>query len=518
MSLLLIGGTLFGGAVHLVPVDFSSTIAALAMLLSFRFSVLGFRTEGGIFEFLAEWFERSRVISAVMTVCFFLFFYCLFCCVRSNLRSFQGVKVSTGKQKQHWFFWLCAVVSGILLLQYATFFPFGKSPDSLQQWDQIHGLVSYNTIHAIGHTFFLKVLLSLWDSYAIVVVVQIIAVLALYLWFGKHFLDRLQGFFVLTVIALSLVWMTAATPALFYPWKDAPEACCLMVVTILIAELQEQQCLSLLKAGMLGAALAWCSLFRLNGAVATICCTVFFISALIRRGLRKQLAVMLLTGAVSVAGVLLYSNLVLQPVSIPNGFGYQVFGSGIASAVSRDELSEEERTAIEELLPVEWMEEYYVSPYQKQPLFWTADGSENIQNNPNLALMNNDFVLQLGRNGHEVVRLYLKLFQNHSRTMLQDLLGNWSCVFLQNHLYFVATHLFQSLLLFFLVIRLKTPFTNLAVFLPALCNTVSIMISTVTNEMRYLLPTFLIFPFLVLYLLNVHSRTGEEVQLSRERI
>jgi hypothetical protein len=35
--------------------------------------------------------------------------------------------------------------------------------------------------------------------------------------------------------------------------------------------------------------------------------------------------------------------------------------------------------------------------------------------------------------------------------------------------------------------------------LPVLCNVVSILISTVTNEIRYLMPTFLLAPVLLLY-------------------
>jgi len=55
-------------------------------------------------------------------------------------------------------------------------------------------------------------------------------------------------------------------------------------------------------------------------------------------------------------------------------------------------------------------------------------------------------------------------------------------------------------LIVYLVIKAHLKPRDLAVFLPSACNTVSIMISTITNEERYLLPTFMLMPVFFLYL------------------
>ena len=40
------------------------------------------------------------------------------------------------------------------------------------------------------------------------------------------------------------------------------------------------------------------------------------------------------------------------------------------------------------------------------------------------------------------------------------------------------------------------------IFLPIVCSVLSIFVSTITNEYRYILPTFTLFPVLLLYIVR----------------
>jgi hypothetical protein len=48
--------------------------------------------------------------------------------------------------------------------------------------------------------------------------------------------------------------------------------------------------------------------------------------------------------------------------------------------------------------------------------------------------------------------------------------------------------------------------------LPILCNVVSILISTVTNEIRYLMPTFLLTPVLLLYVFSFEKNDAQAIE------
>ena len=94
---------------------------------------------------------------------------------------------------------------------YMIFYPYISSYDSINQWDQIHGLLSYNRIHSIGHTIFLKGLLSIYDDFIIVVLFQLVGISAVYLLFSNYFLSK--GFplwSVAAVFAVSLITDSSA--------------------------------------------------------------------------------------------------------------------------------------------------------------------------------------------------------------------------------------------------------------------------------------------------------------------
>ena len=396
---------------------------------------------------------------------------------------------------------LGAVLLLVLVWEYLPYYPYGFSGDSLNQWDQIHGAVPYNTIHAIGHTIFLKGLLRLWDSYTAVVWFQLLAVTGFYLCLTDFFYSRglslpLIGF----VLLMCLIWTDAATRAYFYPWKDTPAALCLGIVTLLLARLSEaDRPLGLAEAVLLGTALAWCFLFRLNGVIALVVCGVCCVVLFWKRRCTRQLLAMLLAVQISVGGVCLYSSLVLRPQKLDNGFALQLFGTAIAAVVHEDSLTAKELEEIGRLLPVDWMREQYGNSRDKRDLLWNENGSEQIREDPTKQVLNNDFIIRMGENKLGVIRLFFRLLPRHFPTMAKDLLGSMAIVFLQDSLLFTASNIFWMAAVFWAVLESRLRGPALLPVLPVLCNTVSIMLSAATNEMRYLLPSFLLAPFFVFY-------------------
>ena len=433
----------------------------------------------------------------------FLAFYLLFWAFsRLNLTSFRSLDPGRHLRGGELVL-LCAVYLLILFICYRYAFPYVKSGDTTSQWNQIHGIEPYTTIHAIGHTIFLKVLLSVWASYIFVILVHIASLTALYLFLSDYaYTKGIPPWFSCLLCSLALIWTIAATEAYFAPWKDTPAAICLCLVSLLIARHLDGAGLTVPQALLLGIVLAWCALFRLNGLIAVLVCGMFFLLSFLKRQQGRQLAAFLLGLTVSFGSVSLYSSLMLHPASPENGFALQVLGSGIAAVVHDDPITDSEREEIDSLLPIDWMQSHYTDMYSKRGLFWDRDLCARIQEDPTLAIMNNDFVLHLGDHKLEVIQLYFRLLPHHFRTMFFDALGSFSLIWSQETPLFVTNPLFWAALIAVLACQIHLPLYKWAVFLPCICNTISIMLATATNERRYMLPSFLIAPFYIIYLIE----------------
>lgn len=477
----------------LLRLDGRCLAGALVMTVSTVFSfVLDSETYGS--------FARKILVTAVVFIAYTLLFNALTRLECPTARSSQPEAAGRRLSKA---FAAAAVFLLILLRIYVSRFPYAASADCADQWNMIHGVTPYSDIHAIGHTLFLKAVLSVWDDFTAVILVHIVGVVGLYTALVLYLHKKGVALpWLIFVFGLGLVWSVGGTDAVYYPWKDTPAALCLGVVTLLTARYADTDTLGVPSAALLGLALAWACLFRLNGIVAAGVSGVFFLVSFIKRRQLRQAAALLLCAAVSVAGVRLYSEQVLHTRHLENGFALQALGSGIAAAVHDDEMTEEELMAVAAVLPVDWMRETYDSPLNKRPLIWLSDGSERIAADPALKLLNNELILRMGENKKAVVLLYLRLFPRHAATMLRDFLGSNATVLLQKDLVFVSSHIFQAALLVLLVLCRRLRGKALMVYAPCLCNTLSIMISTVTNEERYLLPSFLLFPFLLVYALQ----------------
>ena len=397
----------------------------------------------------------------------------------------------------------------ILFKMYMIFYPYISSYDSINQWNQIHGLLSYNRIHSIGHTIFLKGLLSIYDDFIIVVLFQLVGISAVYLLFSNYFLSK--GFplwSVAAVFAVSLITDSSAELIYFYPFKDTPAALCICLITLILIKYNEEYIISSFSSAVLGLALAWCWLFRLNGVIAFCVMGTYFVLSFIKRRYFRQLSLMLAAIILSVSFVNIYADKCLKPAEYENGFSIQVFASGIAAMVDSGELSDEELDKIDELISVDWMKSHY-SRYYKNPLIWGHDDPPFAFDDPNLEIFNNKFVLDLGANKWEVVKLYFELMPKHLSVCIKDVFGSLLMMW-NTPLMFPSSYLFQVVTIAFLAVSARLKLKDSIVFLPSLCNTVSIMISTITNESRYLLPAYMLMPVFFLYVVRKNSEYKEQ--------
>jgi 4-amino-4-deoxy-L-arabinose transferase-like glycosyltransferase len=329
------------------------------------------------------------------------------------------------------------------------------------------------------------------------------------------------------------VWLAAAVTfnlalgngvVVFYalPWKDIPYMLCLGYVTYMIMQTldEEEKSPGSFQAVLVGVAIAFSGMFRYNGIIAAFACFVYFIIYFSRKKEWLQLLCTVLAAAVSIVAVYAYSSFVLHTKSQKNGFSVQVFGSGIAAVVAGEgNVTEDQMMRIESRLPVGWMIKYY-EPWNTKQLIWTSEvetAPEFIQD-PNLHVFVNRFVLALGENRDEVIKLYFELLPHNLGIMLKDIAYNtyaiWGAENLQDYFY---SNAFSVIMLVFLMLRFwsREIFRKRwAVFLPVFCNMLSIAVSTITNEARYLLPTFALFPFLAFYIIAERRtlRQSKEIQ------
>ena len=465
----------------------------------------------------ASFFDNSTgfntfPVNLIVIVLAFLAWYAFFCCIRAFKPRFIDCPCAERKlsSSQRLVFILACVI--VLAAAYSCVWPYVQSPDTRNQWMQIHGELAYNSIHAVGHTIFLKALLSIWDSYTFVVLVQLVGLIAVNLAFAEFFYSKgLRFEAVAFVQLLSLIWLSARSNACFAPWKDCPAALCMAAVVLIMMKHPQPEKMSCSSAACLGLALVWCALFRLNGIIVLTVCGLYFLCVFFRARSGRKIAAFLIPIVLSGAFVGCYSTFVLHTEKLENGFSIQVFGSGIAAAVKDGNLSDEELAAVDELLPVSWIEEMYDGPACKTDLIWASDFSPRIVNDKNLEIFNNEFVLQLGEHKAEVIRLYLRLLPHHFAVMLKDALGSAAMTWRFETPFLAAGYIFSFSLILFYVLRYRLTFCELLVFLPTLCNTFSVIISTITNETRYLLPSFIMTPFYILYILwRGKLRTSKE--------
>ena len=412
--------------------------------------------------------------------------------------------------------------AGALCLSWMDWYPSGTSPDTRHQWGQIHGTLRLNDIHALGHTLYLKGLLAIWDDYAIAILAHILMISLLYSLFAWYLAKR--GLPTGWMLMLTALFTACETPtrSYMYPWKDTPYTFAVGMLTLMLLYLLEEgPKFSWPKAILTGLALAWSTLFRLNGVVVLLVVGLWLLFAAIRTKAWKQLAAGLAAVMVSFGTVNYLGYHVYGAESPDNGFSIQVFVSGLSAMNTQcgPELSREDREAIGDLLSPTWMVQYY-EPWRTRYMIWTYEtyDPEGIFDDPNMEIMVNNFVLEAGKNKNEIVKLYFKLMPHHLGVCIRDAICNTYAVWgYTSTTQFFYNNIFLLVLLMVgvgAVWRGKTIRRKLILFAPVICNAVSIAISTITNEERYLLPSFTLFPMLLCCLICLSDfRPGRQEEV-----
>lgn len=424
-------------------------------------------------------------------------------CAAYRQRKGYSIDLSPAKAAAAVFVWTFAA----LCMYWSCYFPYRTSPDCRNQWKQIHGDISYCDVHAVAHTIFLKALLSIYDSFTIVILVQLLMIAALFAMFA-HFLTKKGVPFALQFAVMGVFNSAAGnTEPYLFPWKDTPHTFFIGCLTLLICcLLDEPERFGLLKAVFTGISLAGILLLRLNGIVTVIFAVIFLLAVLIKKKKYREMIASAVTFAVLFTANHWYAYDVLGTRTIPNGFGLQVFGTGIAAAVNDGRATDAELDEVSEFLPLDWLR-YEYDPWELSSLIWHEDFDPRITADPDMDVLNNMLILGMGEHKTGTIKLYLRLLPRHFPAYAMNVVN--STVIVWGHCHTRRTVFwFDNISLVLLICMIlsanrekKFLRRRWAIFLPVAGNIISIAISTVTNETRYLLSTFVLTPFLILYIL-----------------
>ncbi|MDR1465102.1 MAG: hypothetical protein LBJ11_07385 [Oscillospiraceae bacterium] len=217
---------------------------------------------------------------------------------------------------------------------------FLSSVDVQYQWAQVSRTMPLNDVHALAHTLLLKALTFNGQiSFASVTAVQILLLAVLCALFADYFAQKgadtrvLLGGFVLLALA-----MPAKT--FLYPWKDGPYVLALGVVFYyLLRTLDREFTLTWKHVVPLGLALAGSGLFRYNGILPAAGCLLYFLGYGLRNRavggkVLRKLACAAAVAAICAVSVNGLGYRVFRAAHIPNGYGLQQIGSGLAAVAA----------------------------------------------------------------------------------------------------------------------------------------------------------------------------------------
>lgn len=399
-----------------------------------------------------------------------------------------------------------------LCLAWSTVFPASLiAPDTVNQLMQADGTIPYSNVHTVAHTLLIALFRRIDPSMGFLMAAYYLAIALVNGLFGRLAYERGVPYPVIVLILLPFL-LPKLTLALYtQPLKDLPYSFCVAMVTYFVIVFLERGALGRGQTIALGVCLAFATLFRYNGIVVTFVMGLYFLIAFIKRRQIMALARTAAAALVCIISLNVVSSGILHAESPQNGFSLQVFGAGIAAVVAGNgDITPEQYARIEETLPVDWILEQY-APWQARRLIWEqqfGSGSAGVLSDPAMQVFNNAFVLALGANRMEVLRLYCELFFQNPGICVRELLFGSHVVWgwRADSIQFYYTNCFlTSVLLLALFARAEIrpkKIHRFIVLLPMLCNMLSILISTVTNEVRYMMPTLLLTPLILLYYLS----------------
>ncbi|MCL2544436.1 MAG: hypothetical protein FWE77_00805 [Clostridia bacterium] len=395
-------------------------------------------------------------------------------------------------------------------------YPYMDGPDTANQLAQIRGELRLLDLHAPTHTLFLMALLRIVDHFWFVIAVQIALLAVSYGFFGRYLCGR-RGM-PLHPYGWACAFLLLLTVPIMYtaPWKDTPYTLCIAVLTYFLMRLADDKDwpLTAPRTVTFGLAAAFAFLLRFNGIVVLAGCAVFLAVYAIKRRHWKQLAAFALTLLVAIGGmqVMIYDLFGFERGK--NGFAVQTFIFGIASVVMEGgEITGEELDEVDALLGLDWIEANY-DPALPRNLIWNPEEWENdldgFFDDPNHEAYNNLMIVSAGEQPLQVIGLYLRLLPRNlgicASALMYGFRAVWAFTGIFSHLFLLVTLAIAMAVCW----PRKALARRWAVFLPIAANVVSIAASTITNEQRYLLPTYTLFVPLLFYILATANAPSKE--------
>lgn len=397
-------------------------------------------------------------------------------------------------------------------IMWSLHYPSRTSADTVSQWKQIHGEIPFSSVHAVGHTLFLKVLIMIRDSYSIVIFVQILMVSmllgAVFVYFHKKGVHP----YLLMLISLVAAFNETFLEIIVCPYKDNPYTICVILITFsLIRIVLDKGELSLFWRILTGLSIAGAWLMRHNGILIFFVSLIIFLYYCFHYSFKKYLPVVVISIATVLCVNFIAFNL-MGAISQNDGTPYAIFGDGIVSVVVHNgNITDEQMERIEEIFPLDFVKETYRWG-AGQNLLWSgvSVGPEGYEIGP--------YKSALRLHSAEIVKLYFELLPQNISIMAFEILGSTKRIWeVTNDI--IGDNFFELILIvvgMLCVIRRKKA-SYLLPFLPVLTNIVSIAISATTNEDRYLLPTNLLFLVLVVYSAFVYQKMDlQEKSISNE--
>ena len=461
-----------------------------------------------------DW-QSDAVIFIMYLIGFFITFR-VFIALWLMIKQYYKIDDATETKKPMTVFFevFAAVFISLLSIWLYKYYPNGLSPDTVNQWEQIHGIIPFNDIHPPLHTLILMGLLAIRDCYDIVILFNIFIIAVMAAIFSKYFYEK--GIKSHWLIALNIVFsFTLMSRYYMYPYKDIPYTAVLGAVTYMLMRTMDDTDKKIIHGVIWGALLMMCSSLRYNGIVCAILVSVYLVYLFIKKRRIKQLAAMVVTFSILTVGLQFIAYNVMEYKHDENGFSLQVFGSGIASVVANDgNISDEELEKIDEILGVDWINAHYEKREAKK-LIWdteTHDPDGFFKERKN-QVYNNFFVVGMGRHKAEVIRLYISLFIKNPMICINEIFENTYRIWGYDGIFsnvILLTILFSAVLILWKGKKVKMSWI---VFIPVLANVLSIAVSTITKEMRYLMPTVTLFPPLIFYI----TVSGNGMKIKSER-
>jgi hypothetical protein len=310
----------------------------------------------------------------------------------------------------------CLLVWAVYVYAY---WPGVMTSDSFDQWDQAHNLALLNDWHPVAHTLLIFLLTHVWDSPAIVVIVQTLGMgLA---WGGAMAAAEDQGAPRRLLLPLTLVF--ALLPfngiMLVSVWKDIPYTIAILALVTLLGQVALSQGAWLetrWRAVALGLTLAAVGLLRHNGLAVVGLTLALLILFYARRWRGVALA-----GVAALAGLLVVQNGIafglLKAAPNPPAVSYVAPIQHISAVIhAGGQVTPQEQAILERIAPLDvWGKAY---------LRYNADSLTKpwgYQKDPQV-------LEKIDQNRGDLLRVFLAQAARHPRTVLVSALDLTSMV------------------------------------------------------------------------------------------